>query len=146
MGIRKLQSANKVKVKRKRVEMSTEGKRNALIHMTSNIFGNDLIKTHLSDNPDLKNLLQTVDFKYASYIESSVKKLIEAEQNITFKTEDEFINFMECFCTVLRNDEPNPLNVLWINKGEANEKQLCTWRDSPDVIGHATKDHSITEE
>ena len=146
MGIRKLKSANKVRVTRKRAEMSSEGKRKALIHMTSNIFGNDLIKTHLSDNEDLKKLLQTVDFKYANYIETSVRKLIEADQNKTFETEADFISFMECFCTILRNEDPNPLNVLWINKGEANERQLCTWRDSPDVIEHATKEHSITEE
>jgi len=141
MAITKNKRASTLKVVNKRKPMSKEGKRKAILHMTSEIFGNDLIKTHLSDNPDLIKLLESVDFKYANFIEAKVKEVVEKHSGENFATEQDFLFYMEMNCEVRRNEDPNPLNVLY-----CKQVQLCTWRDSPEVIERATADHSITEQ
>jgi len=145
MSIRKLRPTNSIKVKR---QSNKHHRRETLVHMTADIFGNDLIKGALRENRDVQNILHTIDTRYAEFVEQRVQEIIERKYKVKFETKEAYIAWVEQHCTLLRSDEENPANVLYYDYKGKEHKELAFWRDSPDSIQHLTKpvDHSIEEE
>ncbi len=145
MGIRKLKSASSISIKRR---PNKRQQRETLVHMTADIFGNDLIKGALKDNRDVKNILNTIDTRYAEFVEERVQEIIERKYKVKFESKAECLLWIEEHCTLLRSDEDNPANVLYFDYKGKKHKELAFWRDSPEAVKHLTKevDHSIEEE
>ena len=146
MGIRKLNPASSISVKRR--GMNKKAKRNAMIHMTTEIFGNDLIKGALSESKDVKQILQTIDNRYAEFVEARVQEIIERKYLIKFETKELCADWINENCTLLRSEEENPINILYFAYQTENEFEIANWRDSPDAMNYLTRptDHSIEEE
>lgn len=145
MSIRKLKSASSISFKRR---PNKNHQRQTLVHMTADIFGNDLIKGALNQNKDVQQILHTIDTRYAEFVEQRVQEIIERKYKVKFETKEQYIAWVEQHCTLLRSDEDNPANVLYYDYKGKKHKELAFWRDSPDSIKHLTKevDHSIEEE
>ena len=122
------------KQKRKPKPMSRAGKRKALLHMTTEIFGKDLLTKHLSENKDLLRVIETIDSRYSNFVEASVKKAVEEYIGYKMEDQNQLLAYMEENCTVLRSDEANPMNILYAHKGTPNEIELACWRDKPDAV------------
>jgi len=146
MGIRKLNPASSISVKRR--GMNKKAKRNAMIHMTTEIFGNDLIKGALSESKDVKQILQTIDNRYAEFVEARVQEIIERKYLLKFESKEQCAEWINENCTLLRSEEENPINILYFSYQTENEFEIANWRDSPDAMNHLTRptDHSIEEE
>lgn len=146
MGIRKLNPASSIRVKK--LGMNKKAKRNAMIHMTTEIFGNDLIKGALKDNKDVKQILETIDTRYAEFVETRIQEIIERKYLLKFESKEQCAEWINENCTLLRSEEENPINILYFSYQTENEFEIANWRDSPDAINQLTKpfDHSIEEE
>jgi len=99
-------------------------------------------------NKDVKQILETIDTRYAEFVEARVQEIIERKYLIKFETKELCADWINENCTLLRSEEENPINILYFSYQTENEFEIANWRDSPDAMNHLTRptDHSIEEE
>jgi hypothetical protein len=110
------------------------------LKFTAEIYGNDLLKTKLKDNPDAIEILNSTHEQYTRFIENGIREALK-KNGFEFLDHDSMIEFLTTRCEIRRDEtviskhgNPNPLNVLYSDFRTANETLICSWNDSPETI------------
>jgi hypothetical protein len=110
------------------------------LKFTAEIYGNDLLKTKLKDNPDAIEILNSTQEQYTRFIENGIREALK-KNGFDFLDHEAMIEFLltrcEIYCDetiISKHGTPNPLNVLYSDYGTPNEKLICSWNDSPETI------------
>ena len=110
------------------------------LKFTAEIYGNDLLKTKLKDNPDAIEILNSTQEQYTRFVENGIFEAIK-KNGFDFIDHDAMIEFLTTRCEIRRDEtviskhgNVNPLNVLYLDFRTANEKQICSWNDTPETI------------
>lgn len=110
------------------------------LKFTAEIYGNDLLKTKLKDNPDAIEILNSTQEQYTRFIENGIREALK-KNGFDFVDHNAMIEFLTTRCEIRRDEtiiskhgNPNPLNVLYSDFRTANETLICSWNDSPETI------------
>ena len=110
------------------------------LKFTAEIYGNDLLKTKLKDNPDAIEILNSTQEQYTRFVENGIREALKTN-GFDFIDHDAMIEFLTTRCEIRRDETViskhgniNPLNVLYSDFRTANEKQICSWNDTPETI------------
>ncbi len=110
------------------------------LKFTAEIYGNDLLKTKLKDNPDAIEILNSTQEQYTRFIENGIREALK-KNGFDFLDHDSMIKFLTTRCEIRRDEtviskhgNPNPLNVLYSDFRTAKETLICSWNDSPETI------------
>jgi hypothetical protein len=110
------------------------------LKFTAEIYGNNLLKTKLKDNPDAIEILNSTQEQYTRFIENGIREALK-KNGFDFLDHDSMIEFLTTRCEIRRDEtiiskhgNPNPLNFLYSDFRTANEKLICSWNDSPETI------------
>ena len=123
------------------------------LRFTAEIYGNDLLKTKLKDNPDAIEILNSTQEQYTRFVENGIREALKTN-GFEFIDHNAMIEFLTTRCEIRRDETViskhgnlNPLNVLYSDFRTANEKQICSWNDTPETIdnlGMQTKPEETT--
>jgi hypothetical protein len=112
----------------------------AALDFTAEIYGNDLLKTKLKDNPDAIEILNSTHEQYTRFVENGIREALK-KNGFDFLDHDSMIEFLTTRCEIRRDEtviskhgNTNPLNVLYSDFRTANETLICSWNDSPETI------------
>jgi hypothetical protein len=112
----------------------------AALDFTAEIYGNDLLKTKLKDNPDAIEILNSTHEQYTRFVENGIREALK-KNGFDFIDHNAMIEFLTTRCEIRRDEtviskhgNPNPLNVLYSDFRTANETLICSWNDSPETI------------
>jgi hypothetical protein len=112
----------------------------AALDFTAEIYGNDLLKTKLKDNPDAIEILNSTHEQYTRFVENGIREALK-KNGFDFLDHDSMIEFLTTRCEIRRDEtviskhgNPNPLNVLYSDFRTAKETLICSWNDSPETI------------
>jgi hypothetical protein len=110
------------------------------LKFTAEIYGNDLLKTKLKDNPDAIEILNSTQEQYTRFIENGIREALK-KNGFNFIDHEAMIEFLTTRCEIRRDETViskhgnlNPLNVLYSDFRTANETLICSWNDSPETI------------
>ena len=110
------------------------------LQFTADIYGKDLLKTKLKDNPDAIEILNSTQEQYTRFVENGIREALKTN-GFDFLDHDAMIEFLTTRCEIRRDETViskhgnlNPLNVLYSDFRTANEKQICSWNDTPETI------------
>ena len=110
------------------------------LKFTAEIYGNDLLKTKLKDNPDAIEILNSTQEQYTRFVENGIREALK-KNGFDFIDHNAMIEFLTTRCEIRRDEtviskhgNVNPLNVLYSDFRTANEKQICSWNDTPETI------------
>jgi hypothetical protein len=110
------------------------------LKFTAEIYGNDLLKTKLKDNPDAIEILNSTQEQYTRFIENGIREALK-KNGFEFIDHNAMIEFLTTRCEIRRDEtviskhgNPNPLNVLYSDFRTAKETLICSWNDSPETI------------
>lgn len=110
------------------------------LRFTADIYGKDLLKTKLKDNPDAIEILNSTHEQYTRFIENGIREALK-KNGFDFLDHDAMVEFLTTRCEIRRDETViskhgniNPLNVLYSDFRTANEKQICSWNDTPETI------------
>ena len=110
------------------------------LKFTAEIYGNDLLKTKLKDNPDAIEILNSTQEQYTRFVENGIREALK-KNGFDFIDHEAMIEFLTTRCEIRRDETViskhgniNPLNVLYSDFRTANEKQICSWNDTPETI------------
>ena len=110
------------------------------LKFTAEIYGNDLLKTKLKDNPDAIEILNSTQEQYTRFVENGIREALKTN-GFEFIDHNAMIEFLTNRCEIRRDETViskhgnlNPLNVLYSDFRTANEKLICCWNDSPETI------------
>ena len=110
------------------------------LKFTAEIYGNDLLKTKLKDNPDAIEILNSTQEQYTRFVENGIREALKTN-GFEFIDHEAMIEFLITRCEIRRDETViskhgnlNPLNVLYCDFRTANEKQICSWNDTPETI------------
>ena len=110
------------------------------LKFTAEIYGNNLLKTKLKDNPDAIEILNSTHEQYTRFIENGIREALK-KNGFNFLDHDSMIEFLTTRCEIRRDEtiiskhgNPNPLNVLYSDFRTENETLICSWNDSPETI------------
>ena len=110
------------------------------LKFTAEIYGNDLLKTKLKDNPDAIEILNSTQEQYTRFVENGIREALKLN-GFDFIDHEAMIEFLTTRCEIRRDETViskhgnlNPLNVLYSDFRTANEKQICSWNDTPETI------------
>jgi hypothetical protein len=110
------------------------------LKFTAEIYGNDLLKTKLKDNPDAIEILNSTQEQYTRFIENGIREALK-KNGFDFLDHEAMIEFLTTRCEIRRDEtiiskhgNPNPLNVLYSDFRTAKETLICSWNDSPETI------------
>ena len=110
------------------------------LKFTAEIYGNDLLKTKLKDNPDAIEILNSTQEQYTRFVENGIREALKTN-GFEFIDHNAMIEFLTTRCEIRRDETViskhgnlNPLNVLYSDFRTANEKQICSWNDTPETI------------
>ena len=110
------------------------------LKFTAEIYGNDLLKTKLKDNPDAIEILNSTQEQYTRFVENGIREALKTN-GFDFIDHEAMIEFLTTRCEIRRDETViskhgniNPLNVLYSDFRTANEKQICSWNDTPETI------------
>ena len=123
------------------------------LQFTADIYGKDLLKTKLKDNPDAIEILNSTQEQYTRFVENGIREALKTN-GFEFIDHNAMIEFLTTRCEIRRDEtviskhgNVNPLNVLYSDFRTANEKQICSWNDTPETIdnlGIQTKPEETT--
>lgn len=123
------------------------------LQFTADIYGKDLLKTKLKDNPDAIEILNSTQEQYTRFVENGIREALKTN-GFEFIDHNAMIEFLTTRCEIRRDEtviskhgNVNPLNVLYSDFRTANEKQICSWNDTPETIdnlGMQTKPEETT--
>ena len=110
------------------------------LKFTAEIYGNDLLKTKLKDNPDAIEILNSTHEQYTRFVENGIREALK-KNGFDFLDHNAMIEFLTTRCEIRRDETViskhgnlNPLNVLYSDFRTANETLICSWNDSPETI------------
>jgi hypothetical protein len=110
------------------------------LKFTAEIYGNDLLKTKLKDNPDAIEILNSTQEQYTRFVENGIREALK-KNGFDFIDHDAMIEFLTTRCEIRRDETViskhgnlNPLNVLYLDFRTANETLICSWNDTPETI------------
>ena len=110
------------------------------LQFTADIYGKDLLKTKLKDNPDAIEILNSTQEQYTRFVENGIREALKTN-GFEFIDHEAMIEFLTTRCEIRRDEtviskhgNVNPLNVLYSDFRTANEKQICSWNDTPETI------------
>jgi hypothetical protein len=110
------------------------------LKFTAEIYGNDLLKTKLKDNPDAIEILNSTQEQYTRFVENGIREALK-KNGFDFVDHEAMIEFLltrcEIYCDetiISKHGNPNPINFLYSDFGTPNEKLICSWNDSPETI------------
>ena len=122
------------------------------LKFTAEIYGNDLLKTKLKDNPDAIEILNSTQEQYTRFVENGIREALK-KNGFDFLDHDSMIEFLTTRCEIRRDEtiiskhgNLNPINFLYVDFRTANETLICSWNDSPETIdnlGMQTKPESL---
>ena len=112
----------------------------AALQFTADIYGKDLLKTKLKDNSDAIEILNSTQEQYTRFVENGIREALKAN-GFEFIDHDAMIEFLTSRCEIRRDESviskhgnQNPINFLYSDFRSPNEKLICSWNDSPEVI------------
>lgn len=110
------------------------------LQFTADIYGKDLLKTKLKDNPDAIEILNSTQEQYTRFVENGIREALKTN-GFEFIDHDAMIEFLftrcEIYCdetVISKHGNINPLNILYSDYGTPNQKQICSWNDTPETI------------
>ena len=110
------------------------------LKFTAEIYGNDLLKTKLKDNPDAIEILNSTQEQYTRFVENGIREALKTN-GFEFIDHEAMIEFLITRCEIRRDETViskhgnlNPLIVLYCDFRTANEKQIWSWNDTPETI------------
>ena len=110
------------------------------LQFTADIYGKDLLKTKLKDNPDAIEILNSTQEQYTRFVENGIREALKTN-GFEFIDHEAMIEFLTTRCEIRRDEtviskhgNVNPLNVLYSDFRTANEKQIWSWNDTPETI------------
>ena len=110
------------------------------LRFTADIYGKDLLKTKLKDNSDAIEILNSTQEQYTRFVENGIREALK-KNGFDFIDHEAMIEFLTTRCEIRRDETViskhgnlNPLNVLYSDFRTANEKQICSWNDTPETI------------
>jgi hypothetical protein len=121
-------------------EFNKREKIKGALKFTAEIYGNDLLKTKLKDNPDAIEILNSTQEQYTRFVENGIREALKTNGFI-FIDHEAMVEFLTTRCEIRRDEtiiskhgNINPLNILYSDFRTANEKQICSWNDTPETI------------
>jgi len=110
------------------------------LKFTAEIYGNDLLKTKLKNNPDAIEILNSTHEQYTRFIENGIREALK-KNGFDFVDHEAMIEFLTTRCEIYcdetiisKHGNPNPINFLYSDFGTPNEKLICSWNDYPETI------------
>ena len=89
------------------------------LKFTAEIYGNDLLKTKLKDNPDAIEILNSTQEQYTRFVENGIFEALK-KNGFDFIDHDAMIEFLTTRCEIRRDETViskhgniNPLNILY---------------------------------